>query len=222
MLGLDVKRSKCRGFLIDGDHSVEWRKSPPAPTLERSVRCKTFIHHQIHPHLFCVLQGTLPFMSTRQLDAWDAGQPIVHTAIDDLESFLWVLVWVLVHILKEVGTTSNSTIDQLAKRLSSYYIPDIMMRESTIKQRWKDVIFGGLVREWLAISQEASSVLEEHIGTDFGSGDGEDLQQRFDWLEEHCRVVYTKFIQTGHKHLENIRRYADWNAVVEANPRWLK
>jgi hypothetical protein len=154
-------------------------------------------------------------MSTRLLFALEDGQPTVHTAVDDLESFLWVLVWVLVHILKEFGTTSDLTVSRLAERLSSYDISVILARESTVRHNWKEVVFGGLVREWLAISQEASSVVEEHVGTDFGSGDDEDLRQRaFDRLEEYCRTVYMEFIRAGYKHLENIRRYA----VVEANP----
>ncbi len=162
-------------------------------------------------------------MSVRLLSAWDGDQLTVHTAVDDLESFLWVLVWALVHILKEFGTTGNSTVDQLAERLSSYSIPQIMMRESTVQRRWKDVVFGGLVREWLAISIEASLAVEQHVGAVFGSGNDVGFQKgAFDRLEEYCRTVYMEFIQTGNKHLESIRRYSDWKAVVEATPGWLK
>ena len=163
-------------------------------------------------------------MSVRLLSAWDDDQPIVHTAVDDLESFLWVLVWALVHILKEFGTTSNSTVDQLAERLSSYSIPQILMRESTVQRRWKDVVFGGLIREWLAISLEASLAVEQHVGSVFRSGNDVDRQHEaaFDRLEEYCRTVYVELIQTGNRHLESIRRYSDWKAVVEANPGWLK
>jgi len=80
VLGQDL--SKCRGFLVDGDHSIEWGKIPPTPSSERS--------------------GTLPFMSQRLLNPWDDDEPIVHTAIDDLESFLWVLIWALVQIFEGV------------------------------------------------------------------------------------------------------------------------
>ncbi|KAI9428348.1 hypothetical protein H4582DRAFT_1765104, partial [Lactarius indigo] len=63
----DVKL--CRGFLVDGDHAINWRKDAITPSLERS--------------------GTLPFMSTRLLLDWRLDRPVLHTAIDDLESFLW-------------------------------------------------------------------------------------------------------------------------------------
>ena len=222
MLG-EAANSKCRGFLVDGDHSIEWRKAPPTPSLERSVRCKALCPFGIRPQLFYVLQGTLPFMSARLLSSWDQDRPIVHTAVDDLESFLWVLVWALVHILKEFGTTKNATVDLLVERLSSYSIPQIMMRESTMQRHWEDVVFGGLVREWLVISQKASFDIEQHVRTIFGSGQDVDRRQgTFGQLEEYCTSIYMEFIHTGLKHLESIRRYSDWKAVAEANPGWLE
>lgn len=54
-----------------------------------------------------VQQGTLPFMSMPLLDAWDLERPSLHTAVDDFESFLWVLVWSLVYIYKRFATTTN-------------------------------------------------------------------------------------------------------------------
>ncbi|KAH7915092.1 hypothetical protein BJ138DRAFT_998734, partial [Hygrophoropsis aurantiaca] len=36
--------------------------------------------------------GTLPFISPRLVDAWRPGELVVYTAIDNLESFLWVLI----------------------------------------------------------------------------------------------------------------------------------
>ena len=162
-------------------------------------------------------------MSLRLLNAWRRNKPFVHTAVDDLESFLWVLVWALVHILKEFGTTRNSTIDDLAKWLSSYSITEVMARESTIQFRWKDVVFGDLLREWLATSQKARFAIWPHVETVFGLGQDVGSQQNaLNQLEECCTSVYMEFIQTGHKHLESIRRYANWTAVVEANPEWLK
>jgi hypothetical protein len=157
-------------------------------------------------------------MSTRLLVAWDGDWPTVHTAIDDLESFLWVLLWALVHTLKEFGSTSR-TVNRLVERFSSYNLLEVMMRESAIVN-WQDVVFKGLVWEWFDISQEARSALRQHSSavTHFESGDDVDLQQgAWEWLEKYCRTVYLEFIRAGHKHLESIRRYPDWKAVVEAN-----
>ncbi|KAH9159622.1 hypothetical protein EDB89DRAFT_2107623, partial [Lactarius sanguifluus] len=70
LLGLhDQDVNLCRGFLVDGDHAIEWRKGAITPSLGRS--------------------GTLPFMSARLLDEWRLNNLVLHTAIDDLESFLW-------------------------------------------------------------------------------------------------------------------------------------
>ncbi|KAH9003957.1 hypothetical protein EDB86DRAFT_2778008, partial [Lactarius hatsudake] len=70
ILGRNVNLDVCRGFIIDGDHAIEWRKSK--------------LHHRWNDR-----SGTLPFMSMRLLDAWDFGEPALHMAVDDLESLLW-------------------------------------------------------------------------------------------------------------------------------------
>ncbi|KAH9044431.1 hypothetical protein EDB85DRAFT_1854026 [Lactarius pseudohatsudake] len=110
ILGRNVNLNVCRGFIIDGDHAIEWRKSATASSLERS--------------------GTLPFMSMRLLDAWDFGEPAMHTAVDDLESFLWVLIWSLVYIFKKFATMTNldSKIHRLGDALSSREFSEIIRK----------------------------------------------------------------------------------------------
>jgi hypothetical protein len=44
------------------------------------------------------IQGTLPFLSLRVLECWYERKVHEHTAIDDLESFVWVLVWCILSI----------------------------------------------------------------------------------------------------------------------------
>jgi hypothetical protein len=46
-------------------------------------------------------------MSTHLLTAWNARAQALHTAADDLESFLWVLIWSLNNIFKMVATITN-------------------------------------------------------------------------------------------------------------------
>jgi hypothetical protein len=38
-------------------------------------------------------QGTLPFLSLQLLKLWNKGVPYKQTTVDNLESFVWVLVW---------------------------------------------------------------------------------------------------------------------------------
>ncbi|KAH9044502.1 hypothetical protein EDB85DRAFT_1884997 [Lactarius pseudohatsudake] len=133
MLGEDVNLGLCRGSVIDGDHAIEWDENARAPSPERS--------------------GTLPFMTMHLLQRWSMGHPALqclHTAVDDLEFFLWVLVWSLVHILKK-SNNENSSIHRIGHTFSSSQILEVLTREHKIKY-WKDLVFGDLIQEWVKFS----------------------------------------------------------------------
>ncbi|KAG9223364.1 hypothetical protein CCMSSC00406_0009255 [Pleurotus cornucopiae] len=66
-----VTSNECSAVLIDGDVAKKW--GSPAQASDRS--------------------GTLPFISAGLTDAWAKKQAIVQTPIDDLESFVWVLLY---------------------------------------------------------------------------------------------------------------------------------
>ena len=59
-----------------------------------------------------------------RLQALQASEPIIHTAVDDLESFLWVLIWVIAHILQnnERATSHNRGIPFLLETFSGNLI----------------------------------------------------------------------------------------------------
>ncbi|KAF9500612.1 hypothetical protein BDN71DRAFT_1440019 [Pleurotus eryngii] len=65
--------NQCIAVLIDGDVAKEWGSREQAS--HRS--------------------GTLPFISAQVADRWLVGMPPFHTPIDDLESFVWVLLYEL-------------------------------------------------------------------------------------------------------------------------------
>ena len=44
----------------------------------------------------------MPFVSMRILSAWSMKEKIIYTALDDLESFLWLLIWCIVHATKDI------------------------------------------------------------------------------------------------------------------------
>ncbi len=91
-------------------------------------------------------------MSIRLLHAWSCDQAVLHTAIDDLESFLWVLVWTLVHIFKEFTTFDNAkgTINTLTQTYSSYDFSKNQNKALVVKFGWgRAEVFGGLIHEWL-------------------------------------------------------------------------
>ncbi|KAH9170046.1 hypothetical protein EDB89DRAFT_2072346 [Lactarius sanguifluus] len=194
-LGKDVNLTSCRGLLADLDHSIEWRKVPP--------------------------RATLPFIAWRLVNAWSGNKPALHTAADDLESFMWVLVWSLVHIFKKFAriTIKSATINRLAHAFSSYD-PSVIIGKGIILELWPDQVFGDLIREWLGISSDSRRFLaqvERSLSASESRNDV-DLQKRtWDGLEEYCGGVYIKFIRAGYAHLENIRGYGDWEAVIDKN-----
>ncbi|EGO18526.1 hypothetical protein SERLADRAFT_403720, partial [Serpula lacrymans var. lacrymans S7.9] len=70
--------TKCVGVISDGDQAIRWRE------LDRKLEKRR--------------SGTLPFISMRLLNAWNKNQPVLHTFADDLESFFWVILCVLLNI----------------------------------------------------------------------------------------------------------------------------
>ncbi|KDQ24401.1 hypothetical protein PLEOSDRAFT_161560 [Pleurotus ostreatus PC15] len=73
ILSSTVQSNQCIAVLIDGDVAKEWGSGEQAS--HRS--------------------GTLPFISAQVADRWLVGLPPSHTPIDDLESFVWVLLYEL-------------------------------------------------------------------------------------------------------------------------------
>ena len=45
----------------------------------------------------------MPFMSERLLACWEEDISVIHTPVDDLESFLWIVVWAVHAILEGRG-----------------------------------------------------------------------------------------------------------------------
>jgi hypothetical protein len=52
-------------------------------------------------------------MSLRLVDIWRSNRPYHHTAIDDLESFLWLTIWCIYCVIEEKGTLEISEADAL-------------------------------------------------------------------------------------------------------------
>ncbi|KAH9009970.1 hypothetical protein EDB85DRAFT_2298298 [Lactarius pseudohatsudake] len=200
-LGDDVNLSSCRGFLADLDHAIEWQKVPPTASRDRS--------------------GTLPFISLRLVNAWAANKPALHAAADDLESFMWVLVWSLVHIFKKFATITidSATINRLAQAFSSFDTRTVLSKSSTLRY-WPDKVFGDLIEEWRRISNDSHEFLrqvEKALLAAESRNDMDSQKTEWDRLEKHCGEVYIKFIRAGYAHLENIRGYGDWEAVIAKN-----
>jgi hypothetical protein len=160
-------------------------------------------------------------MSLRLVSAWAENTPVIHTAPDDLESFLWVLVWSLVHIFKDLGRiTEESTINHLARVFGNYHDADVIVSKGITVELWPDKVFKGLIQEWLKTSADSRWFLQDFEHTLAhaklrGNSDVHSQERECDRLEKHCEEVYTKFIQAGYSHLKHIRGYRDWKAVMD-------
>ena len=163
----------------------------------------------------------MPFMSMRLLSAYDRGKPIFHTALDDLESFLWLLIWGIVYASKDIAGAkdANGGIEALLKAWSGG-IDRNRTKRAIADDDWKDAVFGGLIREWLNTFRKAKEESEQIIEDMYTmSLDSEEWNGACDELESSCKIIYKEVLESGFRHLEGIKEYRDWDGVVEANSR---
>ena len=144
------------------------------------------------------------------------------TAVDDLESFLWVLLWTLADILEGVeGAAKINPAILLIKQTFEKKDPfSTLVKVLLAREIWihRDVVFGGLIRDWLDIFESASKRVSSYAlrvaGTPARSSDQEEA---CDELESFCRGVYEAVLTSGYSHLEGIGQYSCWKDVVEAS-----
>jgi hypothetical protein len=87
----------CRGLLIDGDHVIKWCENSSRLSISVGGPC-LFESPSFTPYF---LGHVCLYLSVAWQQVVNRGRrPAIHTAADDLESFLWLLVWVIAHVLK--------------------------------------------------------------------------------------------------------------------------
>lgn len=163
-------------------------------------------------------------MSDRLLRSLAKKSHVLHTAVDDLESFIWVLVWSLTYILKWAANITNehSTIHQMMQFLSSRTFYEIIARESTAVAHWPDKVFKDLLVTWLQIAMKSRDHVDQlaenlHIFESSDDSDPADIERVLDDIDEYCRVVYKEYLQAGFEYLRTIGVFSDWAAVVHHN-----
>ena len=154
--------------------------------------------------------------------AWLAPKPIIPTATDDLESFLWVFLWALANILEGVegAVQINPAIPLMKEALNSKDLEKILRKAPFAEYSWvtHDVVFGDLIQTWMDILRSAgdrvSSYTHRVAETPAGSSDREEACNE---LESFCKGIYEAVLTSGYRHLEGIRQYSCWKDVVEAS-----
>ena len=162
------------------------------------------------------------FMSMRILGLWLDHESIFHTALDDLESFLWLLVWCIVHLSKDIegARANNRGINQMLRAWSGDMMAN-RTRLQAMEDAWDDAVFGGLIREWLDTFIRAfneTKKFTKYLSTHEVNNERESRWTRTcDRLESFCKKTYEEILRSGFKHLEGVQSYSDWEAVVAAN-----
>jgi hypothetical protein len=163
----------------------------------------------------------MPFMSMRLLAARQLREKIIHTALDDLESFLWLLIWGIVYASKDIegAKGANRGIEFMLDAWSG----DVISNRSklpTAEESWDDAVFGDLIREWLDTFRQArrenKRVTRDMSTMRLGS---QGWDNTYNELESYCNDTYKKVLESGFRHLEGVRDYSDWDKVVAANVR---
>jgi hypothetical protein len=128
-----------------------------------------------------LFQGTLPFMAVRLLKEWDSVKKLApvftHTAIDDLESFLWVLFWVSLERHHRQSDELPSPEDRWWSTLNSDDVQKQLMKADIIRDlkllhEDEDAGFGPikpfakLILEWGDLADEAQSAVHRALKKD--------------------------------------------------------
>jgi hypothetical protein len=157
-------------------------------------------------------------MSWRILNAWKGQHPVIQTALDDLESFLWVLIWCIVHISKDIkgATIANEGIESMLRGWSG----ELLSKTSAIEREWKDTVFGDVIQQWLHTFRKAdlfnAEITKAMSAMRLGSQEWHDTCNE---LELYCNSIYKVVFESGFRNLEGVKEYSSWVNVVAANER---
>jgi hypothetical protein len=93
-----------------------------------------------------------------------------------------------------------------------------MDKRGIAAKKWKDAVFGKVIHRWLKIFDETDAEIEtrtQAMATQpMGSSE---WNGACDELETFCKKIYEEILESGFKHLEEIKRYHNWEAVIDAN-----
>ena len=153
-------------------------------------------------------QGTTPFMSIRLLGSTDASLPILHTAIDDLESFIWIALW---NVLDAEPRTARE--EKWLARLQQDEFDQVKNQKTTIvvefvNEKMKNISESGyskglvklkrLFYNWFQIALRATEKLNDFLGRDTPA-----LKIENQILEDMCRDYYIDYLRAAVSLLED-------------------
>lgn len=146
-------------------------------------------------------------MSQALIDAWVMNEPFSHTAVDDLESFVWVLLWSVLNILRSREALDNNQERYYLQTMRSDDIEKLVSRSTFLRKIMRCdhkrtcsrgfEPFSKLLIQWLGIAQDANDK------------DVDELEDS-DRLFELCHGVYKDYINSGLDYLKNLPENWDY------------
>ena len=158
-------------------------------------------------------------MSMRLLFAVQANEATIQTPIDDIESFLWLLIWGIVQASKDIeGAKDNNP--GISRMLAAWSgdVTNNLTKPTCAETIWKDAVFGDLIQEWqdtLRVAQRENGKIAENMLEMVGNNPG--WNNACNELEDYCKKIYKDILESGFRYLQGIGRYSNWNDVVTAN-----
>lgn len=146
-------------------------------------------------------------MSLALIKAWSIGMQVPHTAIDDLESFIWVSLWSVLSILesknalenlKERSYLNTMRTDDLFKLRNRSEILEDLQGQQEVGEFSKGLEpFGPLLIQWLQIAKPVARKVGRFLS---------DVVT----LETFLCGVYEEYINAGFEHLVNLPENWDY------------
>ena len=88
-------------------------------------------------------------------------------------------------------------------------------KESIVHTWWNSTVFGGLFKEWMDIFQQARQDLPTFSQNFFKvSSDSQKQEEACNELESYCMTTYKNVLESGFRHLKQVREHPNWDKVV--------
>ena len=152
-------------------------------------------------------------------------QAIIHTALDDLESFFWVLIWGIIYASKNIkGAKANkSGIKLMLKAWKVHNGSRLAIANEFWTDSYLNPVFGDLIQEWMKTFHQArhrnNNVTEKMSTIHFNCLGSQKWDDACNELELYCEDTYKEVLESGFKHLEGVKKYSNWNKVVTATAK---
>lgn len=138
-------------------------------------------------------------------------EPYFDTAIDDLESFVWVLLYAGLLIAESRGPLNTAETNWLSYQLSQNakeQLAKTTIAREIARRATSPVllVFAPLVKAWYRLSVEARDRVSDALNRPRHPS------------EAYCKKVYQQYLQIGFSHLQNLPE--TWDEIVVPERPW--